>query len=398
MQVSVGSLALQLAAIVAFAGSVGAQPPQTSASAASACGISDDKDYAYSPKGAVAVGGGPMYVAARERRYLDALRGPAGAPVKYRRIGSQLLDASDPTVILDSYEVTSDGLDKPVVLYLDAYHFDDELKAPRGFTCGVAIELSDPGPDLFRAMDSLARTALRDSAAADAPGIPLDAAEAGRVGVVFDRYRLISRSARAAAAAGKSLTFEEGRPVPGLRVRTVVVALPRTCDGKPVAPATIELEARFPNRPPLPAKREGDYVTGPALAALVPGYDVPPSALGATFQLETLRPTESVRIGYGEGCSPVQVTTNVTYSGARLLASPPPTLPADAAPSPASVRLQVTIALDGSFRDPYFVGGARHLFDAASEIVETAWKAEPARINGAPVSTPVTLLVKFLSR
>src|SRR5688572_20395970 len=90
---------------------------------ASACPVAEDPAYAFTPERAVQVGGGAMFVASRERRYLDALRGPAGEPIRYRRMGSQ--PASDGQTILDAYEVTYDGAEKPVTLYLDAYHFDD---------------------------------------------------------------------------------------------------------------------------------------------------------------------------------------------------------------------------------------------------------------------------------
>jgi hypothetical protein len=41
-----------------------------------ACQTSGDPEYGLAVNKAVAIGGGPMYMAARQRRYLNALRGP----------------------------------------------------------------------------------------------------------------------------------------------------------------------------------------------------------------------------------------------------------------------------------------------------------------------------------
>src|SRR3954447_8480853 len=97
---------------------------------ASSCAVSDDAAFATTKQQAAQVGGGAMYAAARERRYLDALRGPGGEPLQYKRRGSLPLDANALT-ILDEYEVTYPGQPQPATLYLDAYHFDDALVAPK---------------------------------------------------------------------------------------------------------------------------------------------------------------------------------------------------------------------------------------------------------------------------
>src|SRR6476620_9075285 len=129
------------------------QPP------ASACAVSDEPVFATTKDHAAQVGGGAMYVAARERRYLDPLRGPMGEAVQYKRMGSLPLE-KDPGTILDAYEVTYPGLEKPIILYLDAYHFDDALKAPKGFVCAVPIGLSAPAPDPVLADESVLELAV----------------------------------------------------------------------------------------------------------------------------------------------------------------------------------------------------------------------------------------------
>src|SRR4051794_29209987 len=93
---------------------------------ASSCPVSDEPAFATDKEHAAQVGGGAMYAPARERRYLDALRGPMGEPLTYKRLGSAGLDTEGHT-ILDKYEVSHAGLAAPLVLYLDGYHYDDAL-------------------------------------------------------------------------------------------------------------------------------------------------------------------------------------------------------------------------------------------------------------------------------
>jgi hypothetical protein len=104
--------------------------------ATSKCAIASDAAYGLTPAGAIQVGGGPMEGPARERKYLNALRGPDGQGIRARRLGS--LPGPDGQTILDAYEITYDGLAAPLRLYLDEYH-DGTLQAPKGFVCAAAI-------------------------------------------------------------------------------------------------------------------------------------------------------------------------------------------------------------------------------------------------------------------
>jgi outer membrane biosynthesis protein TonB len=61
------------------------------------------------------------------------------------------------------------------------------------------------------------------------------------------------------------------------------------------------------------------------------------------------------------------------------------------------VRLQALIDLDGTAQRVVFIGGPAALSGAAIDAVRS-WTAEPARLNGAPIVTPVTLQVKFEPR
>jgi hypothetical protein len=371
-----------------------AQPARSSV--VSQCPVSDDPEYGYTPLKPVQVGGGAMYVAARERRYLDALRGPAGGRISYKRIGSQQQRPPNDTTILDHYHITYDGLEKPLSIYLDAYHFDDELKAPAGLSCGTEIALYDPGPDAFKAMDSRVKVAMQPGTA-DAPPIPLGADGDGSAGVVFDHFRLMVRAVRSATAAGSAVraTPRTGR-ADIADPRTVIVAQPRACDGRKVAPKAIQVEAVFQNGQRRILERVGEDVSGPAIETLVSGFQADDAALATAFRMTEPQPNHVVTITYAEPCGGSnQAVLPVRYTPARLLASPPPPLPAGSKPSSSVIRVQVTIDLEGSFRDPTYVGGAEALMEAVSQAVQTQWKAEPARVNGAPISTPVTLLVKF---
>ena len=101
-----------------------------------ACPIADDRTYGYSRENAIRVGdGGELFGGpARERAYLDNLRGPNGEPISYERLGS--LNFED--TILDEYRIA--GLATPVTVYLDIYQFE-ELRAPVGLTCAGPFNL-----------------------------------------------------------------------------------------------------------------------------------------------------------------------------------------------------------------------------------------------------------------
>src|SRR3954451_11188312 len=120
----------------------------------SSCPVADDAEFATTKTQAVQVGGGAMYVAARERRYLDTLRGPAGQPVQYKRTGTARAPGDASTIPhVDAVNYT--GGEEAAVVWFDAYHFDDALRAPKGFVCALPIDLKPPPADPFLAQDSL---------------------------------------------------------------------------------------------------------------------------------------------------------------------------------------------------------------------------------------------------
>lgn len=364
-----------------------AQPP------ASACTAADEPEFAVTKEKPVQVGGGAMYAASRERRYLDALRGPLGETVQYRRTGS--LPASvNSTTILDQYEVTHAGLDKPVILYLDAYHFDDRLMAPKGFTCAVPFGLNAPGPDPMLALESMVELAV-EQAREFAP-ISLDADGSATHGVIFDRFRLMARAARAAAAAGKPIDPERP-PRDLMAVGTIIVAYPLRCssDKAPVPPASIDIVAAQGTAP----QRIGDLATGDALARLLPTANLPGGSMAAAYPQDHPRAIDSIRIAYPAGaCGDArEVLLPLKFTSAKAVTTPMPALPAGQSATDRPIRLQALLDLDGAAQRIAYMGGPLALSDAAIAAVRT-WTAEPMRLNGAPLVTPVTFLVKFESR
>ena len=359
---------------------------------ASSCPIADDPAFATSQTQPVQVGGGAMYVAARERRYLDALRGPAGEPVQYKRTHTTRVEGDDRT-ILDVYEVTYPGMEKPALLYLDAYHFDDALKAPKGFVCAAPIALTPPQADAFLAQDSLRGLAIEQGATTDFAPIPLDADGSAAHGVMLDHFRLIARAARAAKAAGTPLDPKRP-PIPELaRTHMVVVAYPLRCGDKdPVGPVSVTI---VPAQGPAPP-RDGEPATGEALARLLPGMNVPAGSMAAVFPLAVPRATDSIKITYPDGaCGPSNdIVLPVKITNGRQVRWPQPALPAGQPPTDRPIRLQALIDMDGRAQRIVYIGGPSALKEAAMDAVR-AWEAEPARLNGAPVVTPVMLQVKF---
>ena len=109
--------------------------PTTSENAdiVSACPDSADETYGYTQENAIRVGGDFFTGVAREREYLDTLRGPDGQIISYVREGSVFHE----DVILDAYAITYAGLSGSIILYLDLYTFE-KLYAPVGF---IAIRI-----------------------------------------------------------------------------------------------------------------------------------------------------------------------------------------------------------------------------------------------------------------
>ena len=204
--------AVMIATPVIVAAQATAPPPRGAPQTVTrTCAISTDPAFALTPDKPARVGGGAMYVGARERRYLEGLRGPTGQEVAFKRLG-QMRAPANPDGILDRWELTYDGLAAPISVYLDAYHYG-EPAAPVGFTC-VPFTLGPPPVDGFLASELLTTLAIEQGAARDVVPIPLDAAGSSVHGVAFDRFRMMALTARAAAAAGTPIDPQRPRREP----------------------------------------------------------------------------------------------------------------------------------------------------------------------------------------
>jgi hypothetical protein len=100
--------------------------------------VSEDSTYGYKPENPIKVGGalnheGPT----NERRFLNALLGPKGEKISYNRDGSccpfKTSNGFMGGGMLDAYEVTWEGLEKPITIYINMYDAG-ALQAPKGFT------------------------------------------------------------------------------------------------------------------------------------------------------------------------------------------------------------------------------------------------------------------------
>src|SRR5918993_4084003 len=191
-------------------------------SSTSACRMSDDRSYGFTPDNPIQVGGGAFYAASRSKRFLSSLRGPQGQGMHVKRLGS--FEHTD-DALLDLYQIEHAGVAHRI--YVDAYRWAEPI-APNGLLCGAAIGLDPPLPDPFATHRQRIRLAAR--LGTSTPPIPLlDETGANARGAIFDHVRLIGRAVGSAAALGLPLDIEKLPPAL-VKPRFVVVAHPRKCD------------------------------------------------------------------------------------------------------------------------------------------------------------------------
>ncbi len=106
--------------------------------------VSNNKKYGYKPNHKTSIKVGEIK---NEYAYLNALRGPNGEKVQFRRIGSccefESNSAAFGTGLLDQYEVYYKGLKEPLILYINSYEFEEPM-APIGFTFAKADKIEKP--------------------------------------------------------------------------------------------------------------------------------------------------------------------------------------------------------------------------------------------------------------
>ena len=109
-----------------------------------------DTTYGYTQENPVMVGGADNEGPLNERRFLNALSGPKAEQISYQRLGSCcLFNTKNITPryavnygALDMYEITYEGLETPIILYINMYD-SDTLKVPVGFMLKLPSDLEE---------------------------------------------------------------------------------------------------------------------------------------------------------------------------------------------------------------------------------------------------------------
>jgi hypothetical protein len=317
--------------------------------------------------------------------FLQALRGPAGQGLHFKRLGS--FDGPDDT-ILDVYQVDYEGTVRQ--LYLDGYRFS-EPRAPLGLLCGTTKVLDPPPPDPMETRRQLITLAATRDVMAAGP-ISLDSDGSATHGVVLDHVRLVGRAFAEAASSGHSwdatnVPREVSRP------HFVVVAYPLVCDDRrSIPPVSVKVSDARGQAPTAMKEARGEQIQD-----LVPHLNVPAAALAILYDADLALPGQ-IEIAYGTTCdsSPPVIVFPVKGEAGRItrrIAGRVPdgvTLP----PGGAQVRVQVYFDFAGMPHFAAYAGGLGTLADAAVAAV-AEFRADPPRVNGAPLLQVSTIAVAF---
>lgn len=352
------------------------------------CAEASDAEYGLTAVKPIQIGGGPIYMNARQRRFLDALRGPGGQALRVLGgVGSKPENLPDFGVtIIDQYAVTYEGHDEPIKIFMDAYHFGHP-RVPKGFTCATPLPtaLRLPPVDPFKAGPAMLALAIEQARSAFSP-IPLDADGSNAHGVAFDQFRMVAFATRAAGAA----PFLPDRPPADLR-GMLVLAYPASCDGQRALAQLVEIvgEQGTPLQPVGPLVSDASELT-----ALLPDVMIPPSSVAAQYRLAGPRPKDQIRITYETPCvgAAQTVLLPVTVEPAKLITAATAHMPPGVSESDPTVYAQAVIDMEGRFRRAVAIGGPASLIPAALDSLEQ-WRARPAQINGAPVVQPIVLQI-----
>jgi hypothetical protein len=383
--------------LLVMSGSLAAQQPEPSvvlgAIRVPACQTAGDPEYGLVANKAVAIGGGPVFMAARQRRYLAALRGPQGQTVTIGSRGSVPLPGDPEHAVIDGYHVTYevDGQLVEKTIFMDAYHYDAP-KAPAGFTCAtpLASAAGIPPADPVKATAAAVALAIEHGSKADIAPIKLDPTSPR--GYLFDRYDLIALEARAAANAGTP--YDPARPPKEFdAIGSAVIAYPVSCGDRTIPATNVELKAA---QGPIGRDASGGVLQGEELAKTFPDVATPAGSIGIRFR--NGQPTEAM-ITYAEGCngSPAETTLPFRVEQARLLELVPGVIPngvAGVADAEPVVYIQVLIDPEGHIARPQYLGGPRSLYPAAVDAL-AKWRVQPIRVNGSGVVTPNVVQVPF---
>ena len=347
----------------------------------STCLVSDNPTYGLTPDDPVKVGGDAMYVAARSKQFLNALRGPSGEGLHYKRLGS--FDHTD-GALLDVYLV--EHRRGATHIYMDGYRFE-QPKAPIGFLCAA----SPPDPPRPSGVETQKqRLTLAARFGALMPPISLDADGSALHGVVFDHVRLVGRAVAGAEAAGQRLDAAN-LPATIVRAHVAVVAYPLQCAGRgAIAPESVRITDAH-DRSPRVVTEELPHVRS-VVSQLPHGS----SALAVVYDADLAVPGR-VEITYAEACAGASRTISLPLRGeaGRITQRVPGRAPSGhQLPGGPRVHVQVLFDPDGMPHFPTYAGGPAMLADAAVEAV-TNFRAEPPRVNGAPLLQASTVAVAF---
>lgn len=359
-------------------------------SVASKCEVSDDPRYGYSRDMPIRVGGLPFHGPARQQRFLRALTGPAGQPVRFARRGTVSPDKE--FILIDRYDVTYEGLERPVELYLDLYRWEPP-KAPAGFLCASAIGLTEPDePNADRRR--LAQLAIAAAASGDRIDlIPLGADGSHRYGSSLDAFRLMAHVAGELSARG---TLVPEMLAGGNDGQFMVIAHPLSCEGRTRKPRGIAVRT---------AKGEalapaGDLYQTDQLRGMLPSAAIADDAVGARFGGPHLPPGGEVVLSYDGPACPAEsdtVTLPVEAGHPQKLVDAAPVWPAAVSPAmldgPAVVQVRARIGVDGVPGAVEVLAGPAGFEEAALDAVRQ-WRYAPFTINGAPAYAPIMMTVR----
>ena len=353
--------------------------------ATSQCAQSADPSYGTTAANPIKVGGEALYVADRSVKFMRTLRGPAGEPVHFKRLGS--FEGPDKT-ILDVWLVERMGFSQH--FYLDGYRTDGVL-APTGWLCGAETSVPPPSTSAADARRQFAEVAAASFGAADGP-ISIDADGSAVHGVIFDHARLIGRDAARARAAGQAA---DAASVPGILAspRFVVVAHSVDCPGRDVIrPRSISVTDVNGQSPRL--LREA---RGPEIGTLVAGFDTTAAALAVEYDANLAIPGQ-ITITYDEPCGAAGATKvfAIKGQGGRITMRVAGQAPAGFAVPPGGTQVQVQVYFDlkGEPQNPAFARGDGALAEAAVTAVRQ-FRATPPTVNGAPLLQLSTVAVAF---
>ncbi len=277
------------------------------------------------------------------------------------------------------YTVRYDGIEAPLTLFLDWYHYTPPM-APVGLGCGGEMELGTPPPDPFVAEEQLAALAAATVSTAKGPIAPIPLGDDGAAGFVLDRFRVLARPAPPGAVAPRTH-------------RTIVVINAETCGERRVSPTAITLTS-LQGQPATPAET---FTAATRFTALATGLTVPDGSLGAVFPMDGV--LDGVRVhatfsGPGCGGEPTARSWPLGVTAASLADPPMPARPAADDTDAAFVAVQAVIDHSGAFRELRPLGGSDLLVRTALDAIRD-WRPQPATANGAPLTTPVVLMVRF---